>query len=68
MQLQMDERFDCVGFESVETGQWIINPFRDPTDRFDVDPLEEYTEEELLTFLHSYDVFRKQNSRRKEME
>lgn len=54
-QSQMEDQCECIGFES-DTGQWIVNPFRDPTDRFIVNPLEEYSAEELLGFLANYNT------------
>lgn len=54
-QFFMEEQSDCVGFVCEKTDQWIVNPFMDTTGRFEVIPTEEYSEQELESFLEAYD-------------
>lgn len=56
IQSKKPNQSDCAGFESIETGQWIVNPFRDTTGRYEVNPLDEYSIKELLEFLKNYDT------------
>ena len=41
---------NMVGFESPETGQWVINPFMDETLMKEVDPIAYYGEKNITNF------------------